>query len=205
MQEAHPVVGEKVLMSEEAHPVVGEKVAVFGQGVIGLLVTAILARSFGAHSVLAVEPNAERAALSRRMGAGAVAAPESLSGADAPTIDVSVEVSGSARALQSCLDTTAKGGRVILGSWYGENAAPLRLGLAFHRSHLSIRCSQVSEIPAELSGRWDKARRFEEAWAWVRRLRPSRTLSTKVVPLREAQAAYDLLDQGATVGVHFSY
>ena len=50
---------------------VGEKIAVFGQGVIGLLVTAVLARSFGAQSVLAVEPNAERAALARRMGAGA--------------------------------------------------------------------------------------------------------------------------------------
>lgn len=63
----------------------------------------------------------------------------------------------------------------------------------------------MSQIPADLSGRWDKQRRFDEAWRWVRRIGPSRSLSTTVCPLREAQAAYEALDTGATVGVHFTY
>jgi threonine dehydrogenase-like Zn-dependent dehydrogenase len=178
--------------------------------------------------VLAIEPNSERGALARRLGASAVAHPSDLAKPGAPVIDVSIEVSGNARALQASLDSTAKGGRVVLGSWYGESAAQLRLGLAFHRSHLSLKCSQVvrpsparclrgarlsqapdlaqvSQIPADLSGRWDKQRRFDEAWRWVRRIGPSRSLSTTVCPLREAQAAYEALDTGATVGAHFTY
>ena len=52
-----PKLSDTGAVMQEARPVVGEKIAVFGQGVIGLLVTAILARSFGAPAVLAVEPN----------------------------------------------------------------------------------------------------------------------------------------------------
>jgi threonine dehydrogenase-like Zn-dependent dehydrogenase len=55
-------------------------------------------------------------------------------------------VSGNPRALQAALDLTGRGGRVVLGSWYGSEAAALTLGLAFHRSHLSIKCSQVREF-----------------------------------------------------------
>lgn len=98
--------------------------------------------------VLAIEPNSERGALARRLGASAVAHPSDLAKPGAPVIDVSIEVSGNARALQASLDSTAKGGRVVLGSWYGESAAQLRLGLAFHRSHLSLKCSQVARAQA---------------------------------------------------------
>lgn len=44
---------------------------------------------------------------------------------------------------QSALDLTGYGGRVVLGSWYGGGAAQLNLGMAFHRSHLTIQTSQV--------------------------------------------------------------
>ena len=57
---------------------------------------------------------------------------------------MSIEVSGSAAALQTAIDHTGRGGRLVLGSWYGSSSAPLSLGLAFHRSKLSFKCSQVS-------------------------------------------------------------
>ena len=57
--------------------------------------------------------------------------------------DVSIEVSGSPAALQTAIDHTGRGGRLVLGSWYGASSAPLSLGLAFHRSKLSFKCSQV--------------------------------------------------------------
>lgn len=44
---------------------------------------------------------------------------------------------------QSALDLTGYGGRVVLGSWYGGGASQLNLGMAFHRSHLTIQTSQV--------------------------------------------------------------
>jgi threonine dehydrogenase-like Zn-dependent dehydrogenase len=48
--------------------------------------------------------------------------------------DVSIEVSGNERALQSAIDYTRNGGRIIVGSWYGNSDVTLKLGIDFHRS-----------------------------------------------------------------------
>lgn len=68
-----------------------------------------------------------------------------------------------------------------------------------------ILAGQVSKIPAHLSGRWDKDRRFNEAWKWVKRIRPSMSLGTSIVPISEAQSAYEALLEGKTVAVEFTY
>ncbi len=97
--------------------------------------------------------------------------------------DVCVEVSGSISGLQLAIDSTIAGGRVVIGSWYSSssetsntNRAALRLGTRFHRSGIQLITSQVSSIPATISDRWDKARRFNTAWGVIRRCRPSRLL-----------------------------
>src|SRR5205823_8925911 len=52
----------------DAAPRIGERVAVFGQGVVGLLVTQLLRRT-GAQLVIAVEPVARRRELALHLGA----------------------------------------------------------------------------------------------------------------------------------------
>ena len=64
---------------------------------------------------------------------------------------------------------------------------------------------QVSEVPAEIAARWSKARRFSEAWRWVRMLQPSSMLTSLRLPLSDAQHAYELLDSAQTLCVQFSY
>jgi len=82
------------------------------------------------------------------------------------------------------IDSTGDYGRVPLGSWCRGGAA-LKLGAAFHRSHMEPQASQVSDVPAAMSGRWNKARRFALAWEVLRRIKPSRMLGTQEeVPLR---------------------
>eukprot|EP00802_Teleaulax_amphioxeia_P011038 Tamp_11068.p1 GENE.Tamp_11068~~Tamp_11068.p1 ORF type:complete len:338 (-),score=26.68 Tamp_11068:126-1139(-) len=205
-----PAVETALSLVQDAHPRVGDTVAVFGQGLIGILVAAILSANLGPDKVVAVEPNPHRAAVARRVGCGNVLDPTPSDGTpfsfpENCIPDISIEVTGNYRALQAALDHTGRGGRVILGSWYGSSAAPLTLGLDFHRSQLSIKCSQVSHVPADMSGRWDKARRFAEAWRWLRKLRPSSFLTTTRLPLSEAQVGYELLDKGQTLGVQFTY
>jgi len=203
-----PAVETALSLVQDARPTVGETVAVFGQGMIGMLVTAILSANFGPEKVVAVELNAERAAVSRRVGAGQVLDPRGSRGEglrfDLPP-DVSIEVTGNAAALQSAIDHTGRGGRIVLGSWYGSKPASLSLGLDFHRSQLSIKCSQVSHVPADMSARWDKQRRFGETWRWIRALRPSSFLTTLSLPLSKAQEGYELLDKGETLGFQFCY
>jgi threonine dehydrogenase-like Zn-dependent dehydrogenase len=63
-----------VTLTLDAAPRIGERVAVFGQGVVGVLTTALLARS-GAETVAAVDPKDGRRELAAEFGADAVVDP----------------------------------------------------------------------------------------------------------------------------------
>jgi threonine dehydrogenase-like Zn-dependent dehydrogenase len=159
----------------------------------------------------AVDPLPTRRALARLVGATEATDPGALSKGEEEeqAADTSIEVSGVAAGLQTALDHTGYGGRVVVGSWYGnhERPASLRLGLPFHRSHLRIQCSQVSRVSTELQDRWSKARRFGVAWDLLRRLRPSRTLTTLVVSPQCVGEAFAALDTRAaeTLAVLIDY
>jgi threonine dehydrogenase-like Zn-dependent dehydrogenase len=206
-----PSVETALSLVHDAHVRLGENVAVYGQGLIGLLVTALLSRSgggiagqaslggkFGTVTVFDAIP--DRLALASQMGASEALLPGGSSG----PFDVTIEVSGNPLALQSAIDHTLPGGRVIVGSWYGNADVKLKLGIDFHRGHRTIQTSQVSEIPARLSRLWSKERRFALTWELVKQMRPSR-LVTKIVSLDEAQSAYEALNNGTEVAVAFTY
>jgi len=203
-----PSVETALSLVHDAHVRVGENVAVFGQGLIGLLVTSILSMQtinssscqFG--SVTSFDTIDDRLAASSLMGATNALHPNFASAAG--PFDVSIEVSGSPRALQSAIDNTCDNGRIIVGSWYGNSDVTLKLGIDFHRSHKTIQTSQVSNIPCALTGLWSKERRFALTWELVRLIRPSRLISTKL-PLDKAQQAYELLDKGQEIAICFKY
>src|SRR5213078_4659797 len=106
----------------DAKPRLGEVVAVFGQGVVGLLVTQLLRRS-GAR-VISVEPSALRRTFAERCGAEAAIAP-----GDGPLLrsltagggaDVGIGGSGRPSGPQEANDWVATGGTGVVCSWYGE-------------------------------------------------------------------------------------
>ena len=120
--------------------------------------------------------------------------------------DISIEVSGNSKGLQTAIDSTGKNGKIIIGSWYGEKFNPLKLGLKFHRSGISLLTSQVSNIPYELSGRWDKLRRFNLTWDCIKKIKPSRCISSIVkMNTNDVLAAYQRLEKGEDVTVLFIY
>lgn len=203
-----PSVETALSLTHDANVRIGENVAVYGQGLIGLLVNAILSRqqmnmssgNFGSLTVF--DTIGDRLAMASTMGASQALMPSEAS--EAGPFDVAIEVSGNFRALQSAIDSTRNGGRVIVGSWYGNTVSPLKLGIDFHRSHKTIKTSQVSNISAELSTLWSKDRRFALTWDLVRLLRPS-ILISKRTTLDSAQEAYDLLDEGSEIVIVFTY
>jgi len=92
--------------------------------------------------------------------------------------------------------------KVVVASWYSSKTpVNLNLGTAFHRSHVTLVASQVSELPHALGmGTWSKHRRFQHAWQLVRQLQPSRLLSPRLQsPLRNIGRAYEMLDRGDVV------
>jgi NADPH:quinone reductase-like Zn-dependent oxidoreductase len=204
-----PSVETALSLVQEARPMIGENVAVYGQGMIGLLITALLRNdevvrsSFGRFGTISTfDTMPDRLAVSASMGASQALLPSEAKLAG--PFDVVIEVSGNCNALQMAIDSTRDGGRIIVGSWYGRDDVKLKLGVDFHRSHKAIKASQVSEIPAELSKTWSKERRFALTWALLKSIRPSQliTLRTK---LNNTQAAYSALENGTELAVVFEY
>ena len=152
-------------------------------------------------TVTAFDTLADRLALAAQLGASQALFPSN----DDFQFDVAIEVSGSGRALQSAIDSTRDGGRILIGSWYGDTTAlSLKLGMGFHRSHKTLQASQVSEIPPVLSKTWDKERRFRLAWKILREIRPSQLITLRT-GLEHATTAYDALSDAKEVAVVFEY
>ena len=85
--------------------------------------------------------------------------------------------------------------RIIIGSWYGNKTAPVTLGAQAHRNRLKISTSQVSSIAPELSGRWNKQRRFALAWDMLRKVQTEQLITHKLA-LNEAAGIYQQLHAG---------
>ncbi len=189
-------------------PLIGEDVAVFGQGIVGLLTTALLAR-FPLSRLATLDRYCLRRQLSLELGAHASYDPmdtgpeKSMSG---DGFDLCFEVSGSPEALDQAIALTGYGGRVIIGSWYGTKKVNLSLGGRFHRSRVRLVSSQVSTLSPDLSGRWTKERRFDIAWEMLKSIQPSRLITHKI-PFTRAGEAFRLIDQepDQTVQVVLTY
>jgi 2-desacetyl-2-hydroxyethyl bacteriochlorophyllide A dehydrogenase len=187
-----------VNLVQDGAPLLGENVVVFGQGIVGLL-TAALLRQFPINTLVTIDHYLARREASLALGVNASldpAAPdfyERLHALLPQGADLSFEVSGAPAALNEAIGLTMFNGRVVIGSWYGNKPVQLDLGGAFHRSRIRLISSQVSSIAPELSGRWDKARRFETAWNELRRIRPERWITQR---FRQASAAeaYQLIE-----------
>ena len=187
----------------DGRPALGEQVAVFGQGVVGLLVTALLARIPLAR-LLTFDRQEARRRTSEQIGAHRSADParhsveEMISflqgSGDYRGADLTYELSGSPEALDQAMAVTGFNGRVVIGSWYGTKEVRTHPGRTFHRSRMQLISSQVSTIDPALSGRWTKPRVLELARRFLEEIRPSE-LITHTFPFAEAEKAYELLDR----------
>ena len=178
-------------------PRIGERVVVVGQGVLGLALTALLAR-YPLGGLIAVEPKPDRRRRSLAFGAQEAVAPEEaserVSRAFSGGAELAFEVSGSRSGLDAAIGAAARDGRVIAGSWLAGGPTPLDLGGWFHRGRVRIVSSQVSHLPP-LGPGWTIERRRQLTWELLGGI-PLETLVTLRVPLAEAGSAYARLDAG---------
>ncbi|SDQ92481.1 zinc-dependent alcohol dehydrogenase [Natronobacterium texcoconense] len=194
----------------DGEPLLGERVAVLGQGVVGLLTTALLAQT-PLESLITFDSYERRRERSEAFGADrsldpSRAVPDAFRDVAGDRADLTYELSGDPDALDDAIATTGFDGRVIVGSWYGTRPATVELGGRFHRDRLEIRSSQVSTIDPRLSGRWSRERRHDLTWKWLQRLDVA-SLLTHEFPLTEADDAYELLEDrpSEAIQVLFTY
>jgi 2-desacetyl-2-hydroxyethyl bacteriochlorophyllide A dehydrogenase len=196
-------------------PLIGERAVIFGQGVVGLLTTALLAK-FPLESLLTLDRFALRREASLDLGASESINPQDefifrhaereQSAQYLHIADLVYELTGSPQVLNQAIEAAAYEGRIILGSWYGKKRAEIDLGGWFHRGRLKIISSQVSQIAALHQAGWDKARRFNFAWKMLKQVGPAR-LITHRIPFQQAERAFTLLDEvpSETIQVVFEY
>jgi 2-desacetyl-2-hydroxyethyl bacteriochlorophyllide A dehydrogenase len=175
----------------DAAPRLGERVVVFGQGVVGLLITQLLRRT-GVSQIVVVDPILRRRELALRLGADlALGQGEATAGSE---FDLAIEVSGNAAALDQALSSVAFGSTVVVCSWYGTKPVALTLGGPFHRRRLRIVSSQVGTIEASLQPRWSRERRLGLACDLVSELQLIPLIS-QCLPFERAAEAYCLVDE----------
>ncbi len=184
----------------DGRPLAGETALIFGQGIVGLLTAALLARH-PLERVLTVDPRAPRRELSREVGAHASLTPDELPAYLARETrgrlaDLVFELSGAPAVLGEAIAACGFGGRVVIGSWYGTRRAALDFGGRFHRSRIRLIASQVSTLPAHAALRWNRKRRREACWEFIRALRPSRFIDQEI-PFEAAAEAYAMLESEA--------
>lgn len=191
---------------------IDDTVVVFGQGVVGLLVTQFLKRT-AARTIVAVEGIPVRQALSQRFGADVVLDPASEDVALAVRkitggrgADVVIEASGSYAALQEAIRTAAPDTTVTVLSWYGGNGAVLAFSDEFHHNRITLKSSQVGRVGSDLSATHSLARRSESVVRSFADLDLDPLISDRV-PFADAPKGYALVDarDPNTTQVIFSY
>ena len=176
---------------------VGDVAVIFGQGVIGLLLTQLVRRTAG--HLIVVDPIERRRALGLKYGADAAVPPADVRQAVEDIsrqrwADVCFEASGVPAALQSAIDVTGETGAIVVVSYFGARAASLRLAPEFHFRRQHIVSTQAAVIPPLIAPRWDLARRARVVWSLLEEL-PIADLITARLPLEHAARAYDLVDK----------
>jgi 2-desacetyl-2-hydroxyethyl bacteriochlorophyllide A dehydrogenase len=186
-----PQVETALTLVLDGAPRIGERVAVFGLGLVGLLVARLLA-GFPLARLVGCEPIEWRRRQAQACGietldSGAKESAQALAQLDA---DLAYELSGDMAALNCAIDATGFDGRIVIGSWYGMQNVALDLGGRFHRNRLKLVSSQVSTLAPALTGRWDKRRRLDLAWNALARLQPQQ-LGRRVFPLVRCAEAFE--------------
>lgn len=211
-----PNVETAVNLLLDGAPLLGEQVAVLGQGILGLLTTALLAQ-FPLASLVTLDRFALRRQASLELGAHASLDPgepqaieQALQrlqgGRPYRGADLVYELSGSPAALDQAIALAGFHARVVIGSWYGQKRAGVALGGRFHRSRIRLVSSQVSTLAPELGGRWGRPRRYRASWEMLSRISPQRFITHRF-PIQQAERAYRLLDDapGEAIQVVLEY
>ena len=198
-----PLVETALQVSMDAAARPGELAVVTGLGAVGLLTALLLQRS--TLEVIGMDPREDRRKLALDLGLVA-SSPEDAADVvatrtDGVGADVAVEASGHPDALGPVLDLLRHEGTALVASWYGSRRAEIPLGGAFHRRRLTIRSTQVSTIPAEQAGRWNRTRRRRRARELLGVL-PLDALPQRTFPFEQAADAYDALDRGEAGLLH---
>jgi threonine dehydrogenase-like Zn-dependent dehydrogenase len=185
----------------EGHIRIGDTVAVFGLGAIGLMAVQ-LAKLSGALTIIGVEPIEKRRCLAETYGADLLLNPFEIdvgqkvkNVTDSKGVDISIDTSGSYRALHEAIRATRFGGAIIPVSWYHGEATGLNLGEEWHfNRQVMISGARVESEPYRDYPLWDKRRIYGTVLELFRKKRlTSQGMLSPITKFEDAVKAYRML------------
>jgi threonine dehydrogenase-like Zn-dependent dehydrogenase len=186
----------------------GDAVAVLGLGAVGLMVVQI-AKLAGACPVIGVDPVARRRDAALTGGADLALDPSAcdvgleIKQATAKRgVDVAIEYSGSAHALQAALRGVAFGGTVVAGAYPAPYPPGLDLGAEAHLNVPQIVFSRARSDPNRDHPRWSDSRLYDTCWRWICEGRlDGDVVVDPVVPFDDLPAAYERILSTPEAGI----
>lgn len=184
----------------DSHIKLGDYVVIFGQGIVGLMVTQ-WARRAGAYKIITVDKIEARRKLSLQVGADLSLDPAEVDVAltlremtEGRGADVTIEASGSYAALQEAVRTAAPNTIVTAMGFYSGNPAAINFGAEFHHNRVTIKGSLVDLTGTDLSATHSFARRVGFVCDTLTDL-CLEPLISDIVPFHCAPDAYVKIDQ----------
>ncbi|RLF17469.1 MAG: alcohol dehydrogenase [Thermoprotei archaeon] len=182
----------------------GERVAIFGLGAIGLMAVQ-MAKLSGAILVIGIDPLKNRRKLAEEYGADVTFNPYEVEDlaleirklTNGKGVDVSLEISGSYKALHEAIRATCYGGRIVPVSWYHGEAKGLFLGEEFHfNRQVIISGARVESEPYREYPLWDRRRVYDTVIELFKRKKLTvKGLLHPIVKFDEVIEAYKLIDE----------
>lgn len=181
----------------DSHLRMGDTVAVIGLGAIGQI-AAQMAKECGASLVVVVDPLALRREIALKAGADLALDPltqdvglELKKATNRLGVDVIIETSAHASALQAALRGLAYGGTIAYVGWARPFPGGLHLGREAHYNNAKIVFSRACSEPNPDYPRWSRRRIEDVCWAMLSKgLINCEDLIYPVVPFAEAAEAY---------------
>ncbi|MGQ9513748.1 MAG: zinc-dependent alcohol dehydrogenase [Thermoproteota archaeon] len=182
---------------------VGDTVAVFGAGAIGLMAIQ-MAKLAGALHISCIEPLQIRRRAAERFGAELCLDPrvcdaglEIRKAHNGDGVDISIETSGSYRALQQAIRATRYGGIIVPVSWYHGDAKDLNLGEEWHfNRQIMVSGARIESEPYRDHPRWNKKRVYETAIELFRRRAiTAEGILIPIVRFEDVVKAYRVIDE----------
>jgi threonine dehydrogenase-like Zn-dependent dehydrogenase len=194
----------------DGHVRPGDAVAVFGLGAIGLMAVQ-MARMAGADFVAAVDPLAVRRGVAARIGAhltldpNTADVPKALKDATAGRgVDVAIETSAAAEALDTALRGLAYGGTVSYVGWPIRFEGGPDFGALAHFEVPNLIFARACSEPLRDHPRWTFKRICETCWQWLAEGRfQCEDIVQPVIPFEEALAMVRTIDEHPEACVKF--
>lgn len=185
----------------DGHVRVGDAVAVFGLGAISLVAIQV-AKLAGAHPIIAVDMLPRRLEAATACGVDYVLDPTKCDAGweikkltNKRGVDVAIEYSGSAKALQAAIRSAAYGGRVVCGACPAPYPAGLDLGAEAHHNVPDLIFTRACSEPNREHPRWNNKRVYEVCWRLICEGKISgEAIVQPVVPFGDLVTEYPKID-----------